>query len=279
MSFVPKFGAVLLAGYLVWLGWVEFGPRKPEIGAGRAAMADHAINKMVEDLRLNRGSVNNIVLLHFVNDPTDYFTSRLRLIIEQRGVFDLEDRSLVEKIRNKLKLRHPVYDTVAVALKIGKSADVQGVLYGALLKFESFPGGAVINVKYQLLNVKTGEITYTGSYVEDTSKSILPAVVPDKVKEQTQGIPWYLRILGWVLIALLLPVFTISFIRTMVAKRSNRRNLFVLAVYTGIDAIVAYLMIGASFASAWPIILFALAVILGTFYNLTIMAFALKLED
>ncbi len=45
---------------------------------------------------------------------------------------------------------------------------------------------------------------------------------------------------------LLLPVFTIAFIRTMVRKDSNKTNAFVLGIYTVADALLAWLLIGAA---------------------------------
>ena len=97
-----KFGAVMLAAYIAWLGWTTLGPRKPEIGAVRQKLAAEAIGEIVENIRQNRGDVQNVVLLHFANDPTDYFTDTLRSVIEQRGVLDLQGRTLMEKARKKL---------------------------------------------------------------------------------------------------------------------------------------------------------------------------------
>ena len=275
LKYASKFGAVVLAGYLLWLGWVEFGPRKPEMGPRRKAIAGLAAKSIAEDLRRNRKDVYNVILLHFGNDPTNYFTRRLRSVLEQRGIFDLEDMTLAEKIRNKLNFRQPVCETDDEALKIAEEAKVKGVLYGKLVAFESFDDGAKISVEYKLLDSTTGQVVYSGSLVDDSS----PSVATPEIKDQAQRIPWYLRVFGWGLVVLLLPIFTISFIRTMVAKHSNKRNFFVLVVYTAIDAILAFLMVGAVFSSLWPVIIFSIAVCLAILYNLTVMSFALKLEQ
>jgi len=80
-------------------------------------------------------------------------------------------------------------------------------------------------------------------------------------------------------VVLLLPVLTISFIRTMVAKRSNQVNAFMLGIYTLVDALLAFLMVGASFTSAWPVVGFIVASLAALAYNYALMGFALKLES
>lgn len=279
MKYIPKFGAVMLAGYLGWVGWLELGPRKPEIGPVRQKMANQAVNKIAEDLRKNRGDVYNAILLHFANDPSDYFTKKLRSALEQRGILDLEDRSFTEKVRNKLNLRHSICKTDAEAIEIGKNAEIKGVLYGRIKTFESFSGGAKIDIEYTLINTISGKVVYSGEYVYDSSKSIGANLASAEMQEQTQSIPGYLRLLGWVLIVLLLPIFTISFIRTMLAKRSNSTNFFVLSIYTIIDTVLAFLMVGATLASTWTVIIFCCAIAAAFMYNISIMSFALKLEE
>jgi len=74
-------------------------------------------------------------------------------------------------------------------------------------------------------------------------------------------------------------VFTISFIRAMVRKESNRANGFTLGIYTGADALLAYLLLGAGVSSVFSALLFALVVGIAFAYNVFIMTFALKMEQ
>ena len=92
------------------------------------------------------------------------------------------------------------------------------------------------------------------------------------------SIPWWLRICGFAVTVLLLPLVTFGVIRAIVVKRSNGINAAVLAVYTVIDAILATMMIGGNFGSNILVVVFTLAVILSLLYNSMMMSFALKLE-
>ena len=86
-------------------------------------------------------------------------------------------------------------------------------------------------------------------------------------------------VLGLALVVLLLPVVTITFIRTMVAKRSNGINAFTLGIYTAIDMILAYFMVGMSLATTKSVVLFVGASIFSLVYNVAVMNYAVRLED
>ncbi len=104
----------------------------------------------------------------------------------------------------------------------------------------------------------------------------VPVPAPEPAEVSAVGAPWIL----WLALAvLLLPVVTISFIRTMVSKRSNGVNAFTLGVYTAIDAIIAYFMVGMSLETTASVVLFAGVVLFSLFYNVAVMNFAVRLED
>ena len=271
---LSKFGPLIMAGYIFWLGWVNLGPRKPDVGPLRKELADTAISKIVEDIRQKRGDLRDVVLLHFANDPSDYFTDRLRSVIEQRGVLDLRDMTLWEKVRRQLNLRISSPASREEAIESGRSAGSQGVLFGSLSVFESTPGGASVDVAYHLGDVKTGKVAYTGRFRDGSSNALSPAAV----KAAVQKFPWFQRGLAWLVLVLLLPVFTIAFIRTMVREQSNRRNAFVLAIYTVVDAVLAWLLVGAALASWWSVLIFIVAVVAAFLYNVRLMTFAVHLE-
>ena len=86
-------------------------------------------------------------------------------------------------------------------------------------------------------------------------------------------------VLGLALVVLMLPIVTITFIRTMVSKRSNGVNAFTLGVYTAIDMILAYFMVGATFETTASVVLFVGAAIFSLVYNVAVMNYALRLED
>ncbi len=277
LSIIYRLGAIVLIGYIAWLGWANLGPRKPEIGPVRQELADKIIPNIVEDIRISRGNIRQAALLHFRNDPTDYFTNRLRRTIEQRGVLDLRDTTVLYKARDLLRLRHTSCATTAAAVAAGRKLDTQGVLYGVIHAFESYPGGSKIDVEIHLVDVATGRPVFTRHYrLEQTAAA---AAVKATAQKTAQSFPWFRSLLGWFIAVLLLPVFTIAFIRTMVSKGSNMSNAFVLCVYTLADALLAWLLVGAALNSWLPVLVFIVAVTVAFLYNVRIMTFALRLEE
>ncbi len=276
LSLLSRLGAVALIGYIAWLGWENLGPRKPEIGPVRQELADKVIPNIVEDIRTSRGNIRQAALIHFNNDPTDYFTNTLRSTIEQRGVLDLRDRTVMEKARNLLNLRHPAHDGPDGAIAQGRALDTQGVLSGTIEAFESYPGGSKIDVEVYLVDVASGRTVFTKRYSTEASPT---ASVTAAMQEAAQSFPWFQRLFGWLIAVLLLPVFTIAFIRAMVRKGSNKSNAFVLAIYTMVDAMLAWLLVGAALNSWFPVVIFVAAVAVAFLYNIRIMTFALRLEE
>ena len=287
ISTIASISFVIYVGYL---GWMSLSPQKPVPDPERRQLADAAILKIADQLKNGRGEIRSAVLVHFANDPSDYFSDALRLNLDRSGLLNLDDRTLAEKVRNKLRLRNTGCATLTEALEAARGSDAQGVLWGTLDRFESSTAGAVVKGSWQLADAKTGQVVCSGEILEDNTSLVTEKIARSvqQLKEKMQRgtsigrsaglIPWYIRFLGFVLLVLLLPVVTISFIRTMVAKRSNKINAFMLGIYTVVDAIFAFFMIGA-FDSAWSVFFFLLAAGLALVYNYCLMCYALKLES
>jgi len=275
-SILSRIGSIVLVCAIGWLSWQHLGPRKPEIGPVRKELADKVIPSIVEDIRTSRDSMRSVTLCHFANDPTDYFTNHLRTVIEHRGTLDLRDRTLKEKVRNLLNLRHSSYGTIERSLKQGRKLRTDGVLSGTIHAFESYPGGGTLDVEVTLANVATGQTVFSKRYDKEMSSS---SMLIASIQGRAGTFPWFQRLLGWLLAVLLLPVFTISFMRAMVRKESNKTNAFVLGIYTVADSLLAWLLVGAALNSLWTVLVFIVAVGLAFAYNVRIMTFALRLEE
>jgi hypothetical protein len=230
---------------------------------------------VLETLRTHRGGIRSVLLLHLEHDPSDYVTDQLRSAIEASGILDLQDRSVGEKIRTMFGFRHPNHGDRNRALAVAAGAGAQGVLLGTVHKHEAYGNGAVLDMEITFADVASGEPVFTKRFTEELT-GVAPTVAA--VEEHVQKVGPATRLLGWLLVVLLLPVFTIQFIRAMVRKESNGANAFVLAIYTVADAILAWLMVGASFDDWLPIVGFLVAIGTALAYNIFVMTFALRLE-
>lgn len=277
----------VLASIAVTL-WINLGPEKPVPDKARQQTGEKVISQTVNDIREKRGEIKEIILLHFANDPSDFFTDTLRKKLNASGILYVQEPFFTEKLRKKLNLKIDGCDTKLAALKVAENEKADGVLWGKIERFESFEEGVILKGSWQLLNLKNGETVCEGIIDVDTSRKV-PAKIEKEIKEikdqlkpleeTAQIFPWYIRFLIFALVILLLPILTITFLRTMVAKRSNGVNAFVLGVYTLIGTILSFFMIGAAFDNIWHVVLFLAGMIFAFLYNVSMMKFALKLES
>ena len=275
LAWFTRIGSVALVLLLGWQCWDHFRPHKPELGAVRQGFADRIIPAMVNELRQSKGSVQQVAVLHFANDPTDYFTNQFRAVLEHSGSFDLRDKTLGEKIADTVGLPQTSYGSIDAALPRARTLGVQGVVFGKINSFESDGTTASLDADVCLADVSTGKILFEKRYNKDTTPFTALAAA---LGLGGLGVPWFGRLLGWILIVVLLPVFTIAFIRTMVRKQSNLSNAFVLAVYTAAGVLLACLAGVSDFSSGWRIAFFVLLAGCAFAYNVAIMSFALRLE-
>lgn len=273
-------GVVLLGSWFASRGTQHQTPSQRVLSSGQRQLAVQLVPNVVADLRQARQDVHSVVLLPFAGDPTNYVSDQLRAAIEQTGLFALHSRSLTDELRQKLKLSSDATPTLAKALKVGHDAGVQGVLFGQVETQGSTNDGASLNLHVCLAQVAGGKLIFDRHYTRAVSGGpVVAALVQGQAGKAVTGgkSNSVKRFLGWLLVILLLPVFTISFIRTMVRKESNQTNAVVLAIYTAADALFALLILGAV-SSFWTALLFLGLLGAAFSYNVAVMTFALKME-
>ena len=273
--------------------WYWLTPDPLPLAVSRKEAADAAVKTMLADIRANRGAAKSAVLLHFDNDPTDYVSNALRKEILSTGILDLKEIPLADRIRAKLHLRIPTYATLEEATNATAQAETDLVIWGQLTSFETTDGdSAVINGQYHLIDAQTMQPLFTGtiSTTQDAAAAEPPqdTQVATVATEQTTTpsvsayeatVPLYARILAFLFIAILLPMITFPFFRSTAARRSNQANAVVLVLYAAIGGILAFLMIGGSFATPALTALFFIAFIANVIYDLAMLSYATRLEE
>ena len=90
---------------------------------------------------------------------------------------------------------------------------------------------------------------------------------------------WPHRLLTWLVLVLLLPVFTVGFIRAMLRKESNAATAFILTVYALADALLFFLLVGIHSVSLWSLLILAVGLAAAFIHNMYVALFvALRLE-
>lgn len=261
----------------LWFSWPYIGPHKPELGPLRQELAEKMVVEIAEDLQANKGAVVSAVLVHFENDPTDYISETLSLVLEQRGTFDLLGPPLPYRLRKVLNMRQPAHNAPVTAAETANIAGLDAAIIGRVTSFESYAGGTKAEIEYTLVSA-TGEILYTASLKREISSAWIAPALPDSATVFWQS-SYLQNGLVWLMIMLVLPIVTITFIRIAARKNSNASNAFVLAVYTLLSTIAAYIIIGTGLSGLWLLGMLLATASVSLAYNIKILSFAIKLEE
>ncbi len=276
-DFFSKVLSLALLGIFLWFSWPYIGPHKPVLGPLRQELAEQMVVEIAEDLRLNKAGVVSAVLVHFENDPTDYISEALSQVLEQRGTFDLLGPPLPYRLRKVLNMRQPSHNASEKAAETARAEGLDAAIIGRVIGFESYQGGTKAEIEYTLVGADGGTIHKGTLSREITNTWTAPALPASAASFWQSG---YLQNgLVWLMVMLLLPIITIAFIRTAARKNSNSTNAFVLAVYTLLSTIAAYIIAGTGLAGIWLTILLLAAALISLAYNIKILSFAIKLEE
>jgi len=138
------------------------------------------IPHIVDEMRTSGCGVEDVALAYFVHDSSEYFSDELRSAIERNGVFDIRNRSFVEKIRRLLRLRQKSCNSVDDALAYGKDRNADGVIFGCVNNFESYPDGARIDVQVSVVDVRSNIIVFSRQFVKEVSGITITSVLQHK---------------------------------------------------------------------------------------------------
>lgn len=258
---------------LLWMAWEYFGPKRPVVSAERKELAHDLAPLIVDDLHAAQPPVTKVALVYFGNDPSGYVTDTLRGELEAKWPLDLLDLSFFQKVWNFLGVRPTCIAEVGDAVEAADHRGVDGVIFGQVLRYDATDDGAVLEVKVAIAQVPSGRVVWSPpAYVETSTGGLLGGA-------EMRRIGFGKRLFFLALLVLLLPVFTIGFLRTMARKRENKTNAMVLGVYTAVDVILAILLLGTNFHSTLSVLLLLVAVIAALLYNVALMSQAVHLEE
>ena len=289
---LARVGVIVVAAICLWLVGREFMTPLPEVDDARRKAADQGIDRMVAELRANAADLHHVELMHFENDPSGYVSETLRGKLMKQGGLSVRKPRMCDKIA---KLFGVVNDGCAVRSEVVKTAragTADAVIWGRVDRLENERGGATFTGDYELYDLKRNRVAYQGRIatstvpdkkmpLDDAKRTVAAdAFLPDGSSGvAVLGLPVHLRFLWFVVVTLLLPVFTIAFVRAMVAKKSNCVNALMLGIYTVVDLVFAFFMIGGRFSGFFSVLLFMAAGTVALIYNVALMSFALRLES
>jgi hypothetical protein len=269
-------GTLGLVGYLAFIGWQHFGPQKPEVNAARRELAELVLPVIAEDLALYRTNAATVVLTHLSGDTSDLITDRLRALLSGSGSLFLVAPPLEEKVRRILNLQVTSPSSLEAALASARGSGADAVIFGRVHRFAGTAKGGRLTLEISIADLRSGEVLLHRTYDREWDPLPFEPLALQAPEGRSNLVS---RLLGWALVVLLLPVFSIGFIRSTVRRGSNRANATALILYTLVAAILAWLVVGATLASVWSAIWLAGLTALAFAYHVWIMTVAVRIED
>lgn len=272
---------IIIIGYLAALAWTQYGPGRPTMDVTFARWVDKAAEPVVSDIYEHKGDITSVAIAQFSADPSGYISETIRKQAND-GVYVM-DKSALEKVSDALNLplsskAEEITPEKAVKLgKYAKSRGAQATIWGSA-NIEKTAGVVNGEIKYYLIG-QDGTILYENVCNNASLKKKNVAEVTESTLDGFRNLDWPHKLLIWVLAVLIFPIITIGFLKTTVAKRSNKSNAFTLVLYTVIGGIALYFIMPPYFANITSTLIFIGLIVADGVYNLLIMDFARKLVE
>jgi len=240
---------LLLLGVLAWFMIMELAPQRPPLGPLRQSLAAEAALAMVKDIHARRGDARTAVVLPFEGDSSGRLTAQVRELLQLRGVLLLPPPPLSERISDLFNLPLQGQFNDALAARAAQNAGMDLAIIARVERLESGPERqGVVDVRYRLVSAG-GHVVHDGRYRKQVKAAPVMPAMPAALQAGWETLLY--RGLAWGLMMLLLPVVSVSFIRTMLRRNSNTANAVMLAVYALAGGISAHLLFSPLMDGGW----------------------------
>lgn len=259
--------------------WQRYGPKKPVLTEVQKDLVTRWIPQVLADVKEKRGTNTAVIILHLVNDVSDHLTDSLRTEVQRTGYLTVNPKTLAsviqtadEELQRALNLQVTSPDSLEKATARARGLGAPLVLFGKVHRLEGTSAEAQLDVELCLAEIAGRRVLHQKRYVIDWKPAVVEAAV---LKDALSRLSPAERFLAWSVGALLLPVLLLPVVRSVVRKKSNEANALLLGTLTAVDAVGAYLLLGAGVGSALGVVLLLALTALAFVYNMRIMVFAL----
>jgi hypothetical protein len=207
-------------------------------------------------------------------DYTGEVTQALRDQLDGEGIHDVPPSPIKDRLRRRLHLDQQQTMNAEAALKAGRSAGAERVLWGRINRLAELDGRAAADLELSLYDVPSKRLLWQDKV--DSAKMETPAapragasVKADMTRSTLPGrmASTGARVAISLLFAVLLSLAAIPFILRILAHESNALNMMMLASLTALDACVTLLILyPLASRTVCFILVFILAIVSG-WYN------------
>ncbi len=273
-------GALLvLSAVIAGKVWQRYGPKKPVLTAVQKDLVERWMPEVLADLKEKRGTNLSVIILHLANDPSDYLTDTLRAEVQRTGYLTVNPKTLSavimtadEELQRALNLEVTSPDSLDKACARARGMGAPLVLFGKVHRLEGTAVEARLEVELCLAEIGARTVLHQKRYAVEWKPAVVEAAV---LRDALARLSPAERFLAWGVCVLILPVVLLPVVRSVVRRKSNESNALLLGTLTAVDAVSAYLLLGAGVGSYLGVGLLLFLTLLAFTYNMRIMVFAL----
>ena len=180
-----------------------------------------------------------IGVAHLANDPTDVFTSTLRLALAGRKAWQLDESSVIQKLLADLARTVAQATSLDEVMHAGRRVELDVILMGKVVAVGERAGGAQADVDIYAYDARVGQWL-----MKEPVRATWRPTLAQRVRDTLRGTNRLTRLAVWLLFAGLLPWVTAPATRRVLERKSNRASFILLTVYTGLDLLLAFALAG-----------------------------------
>jgi hypothetical protein len=278
-KFIAKVLIVVLVVFGVFLAYRYFTTEGPpeELDYFR----EHVINLAAQGLTTAvSGTKENPRRILMAGDPKNRVRYVIKTYLEKSGKVEVLPPEFAEDAETSVKdwffsaVRGFVKPEEAkVAQALAEQSKAEAILFTKIEEFNDTPEETSLEINFELQESKTGKVLNTGMVGGSLAKSIFSLTY---LRLWMWSSSRWVRGLLWFLVTIFVPLVTYKLAWAVLAQQRNDYNAMLIAGYTIVDVLLAWILLGFSVSGFIAFSLFVMALLGSAAWNFLILD---ELED
>jgi len=282
-----RYGALILVGFLAIQAYLLIRPSTPPLDAPRAEVADDVARQVADalgTLARDTWAAKYVRVARFEGDQNDQVRMRIEDELPARTNCRLVKDSMLAEIRDRLAQKAGRFGLVTAvtadnlqgqpvgslrdAVELAQRRRFDYVVYGRVEDFRVELGRAYLRVTLEVADAAARNNVFSATY-ESGDGTIYASAPTDILRADTRLTA--LRLLGWLMFVVLLPIGTGWFWKNLLDRESNFVNVLCLLFLTAIDSLLAWALMGLWLGTVWLWLILLGGIFLSGSYNFFIL--------
>lgn len=245
----------VLAAFAVWQGSVFLRQSPREYTATEKAAVRNLCRDVVDRLAEQSPGDRAIGVAHFLNDPSDGFTTIMREAAAGTPDWRVEEASIIQRFLSDISTAVKNATSLDEIIHAGRRVGIDIVIAGRVIETLASQEGARAEAMVMAYDVKQGK-----ALLNEPLSATWEPTLGSRLGGAVRGMNPFLRFVVWLVLVLLLPLVTPFATHWVIEKKSNLASFGLLAAYTVTGLFLALLFAGFRIEGPFRAVTLCLAV-------------------